>query len=381
MKAFINGRIIGENEILEDHIILFEKSIKEILPKDEFIQSQNIEIIDLEGKYISPGFIDIHIHGAGGSDTMDGTLRDLEIISKTIGTTGVTSFLPTTMTMGKDRIYKALDRVREAMNKKMPGAKVLGAHMEGPFISEKFKGAQNPKFIIKPQFEFIKDYLDVIKIITLAPEEDEKFSFIQQVGSIKDMVLSMGHTNINYERALQAIEKGISHGTHLFNAMTPLHHREPGAVGAALQSEITCELIADTIHVHPALLDFVIKTKGLEKVILVTDSMRAGCLREGNYDLGGQKVVVDDKSARLEDGTLAGSILTMNGALKNILQSSPIKLWEAIGLLSLNPAKKLNIHHKKGSIIKGKDADLCILDEAYNVFMTLVEGEIVYSSI
>lgn len=379
-KVFINGKIIREKDVLEGYALIISKKIEKIVKKEKLDLEDSMEVIDLKGKYIAPGFIDIHIHGAGGSDTMDGSIEDLEIISKTIASVGVTAFLPTTMTMDRESIYKALKIVREGMKREMSGAQILGAHMEGPFISKAYKGAQNPTFIIKPSYDFIKNYLDVIKIITLAPEEDDNFTFIKKMKDIEDIVLSMGHTNSSFEEAMEAVEAGISHVTHLFNAMTPMHHRKPGAVGAALQSEVTCELIADTIHVHPSLLEFVMKVKGLEKVILVTDSMRAGCLKEGNYDLGGQRVKVDKSSARLEDGTLAGSILTLNEALKNVMTYTSISLPEAVGLLTMNPAKRLHIQDKKGSIASHKDADLCILDESYNVVSTIVQGNIIYTN-
>ncbi|RBP44028.1 N-acetylglucosamine-6-phosphate deacetylase [Garciella nitratireducens] len=380
MKAFINGKIIKEKEILKDYVLVFDETIQKIIPNEEFIYRKNIELIDVKGAYISPGFIDIHIHGSGGSDTMDATMKDLQIISQTLATTGVTSFLPTTMTMNWHSISQALETIRKGKNSKMPGAQILGAHMEGPFISEKYKGAQNPNYILSPNFSLIHDYLDTIKILTLAPEKDKDFSFIKRMKDQK-IILSMGHTNSNYEQAKKAINHGISHVTHLFNAMSPMHHRKPGAVGAALESNTTCEFIADTIHVHPALFQLVLNIKGLKKVILITDSMRAGCLQKGIYDLGGQKVIVNEHSARLEDGTLAGSILTMNAALKNILTYTSLSVCEAVRLVSLNPAEKLNIQDKKGSIEINKDADLCIFDENYHILYTVIQGEIIHRNV
>ena len=211
-----------------------------------------------------------------GSDTMDGSLEALNKISSTICQRGVTSFLPTTMTMEIGRIYTALDTIKEAMNIDMEGAKVIGAHMEGPFISEKYKGAQSATHIKKPDYEIVKDYLDVIKIITLAPEMDENYDFIKRIKKESDIVLSIGHSNATYEDAKKAIKNGIGHATHTFNAMTPLNHREPGIVGAIFNSDISCELIADTIHVHPDLFKLLVKIKGIEKVVLVTDCIRAG---------------------------------------------------------------------------------------------------------
>lgn len=380
MKGIANGKIIAKDEILENKILLFNEKIIDIVDAVDF-NEKNVQLIDAMGSYVSPGFIDIHIHGAGGADLMDGTMESLETIAHTVTKCGVTSFLPTTMTMSKEHIYKALEVVKSYMKKRGKGARVLGAHMEGPFISKKFKGAQKEDYILKPNFDFIKDYLDVIKIITLAPEEDENLSFVKKVkneNSSNHITLSIGHTNATYSEAMEAIEAGISHSTHTFNAMTPLHHREPGVVGAAMRSDITSELIADTIHVHPELFKLFIDIKGEDKVVLITDSMRAGCIKEGIYDLGGQKVIVDSTSARLENGVLAGSILTLDKALKNILNYTTLTIPKAVALLSYNPAKVINMEDKKGSIDIGKDADITMFDHEFNILSTIVEGELVF---
>lgn len=385
MKCIKNGKIILENEILDNKVLVFNDKIVDILDKEKFeaqgLSSTMEEVIDAEGRYVSPGFIDIHIHGSGGKDTMDADLSGLKTISETIAKNGVTSFLPTTMTMDKEQIYKALDTIRTAMNENINGARVLGAHMEGPFICEKYKGAQKKDYILKPDFQFIKDYTDVIKIITMAPEEDSEFKFIKEVKNNSDIVLSMGHTNADYETAMEAVRCGISHATHTFNAMTPLQHRNPGVVGAVLRSNVSFEIIADTIHTHPAIFQIMLNAKGKNKLILITDSMRAGCMKPGNWELGGQKVIVDDNSARLTDGTLAGSILTLNKAIFNILKNTDLKIYEAVALATLNPAKQLKIDKAKGSIAIGKDADLAIFDENLKVNTTISEGKTIYSGV
>lgn len=377
-----NGKIILENEVLENKVLIFSDKIVDILDEEKFekqrLAQEMNEIIDAQGKYVSPGFIDVHIHGSGGKDTMDGEISDLRIISETIAKNGVTAFLPTTMTMEKEKIYKALDTVRLAMKENIKGAKILGAHMEGPFINEKYKGAQKKDYILKPDFKFIKNYIDVIKIITMAPEEDFEFNFIKEVKNNTDIVLSMGHTNSNYETAMEAIRAGISHTAHIFNVMTPLHHRNPGVVGAVLKSNVSFELIADTIHIHPAIFQILLNARGKEKMILITDSMRAGCMKDGDWELGGQKVIVANNSARLTDGALAGSILTLNKAVFNILKYTDLEIYEAVALASLNPAKLINIDNTKGSIKIGKDADLIIFDEELKVDLSISEGKIIY---
>jgi N-acetylglucosamine-6-phosphate deacetylase len=374
MKAIKNGKILLKNEIIEDKVIVFNEKILDITTNIPV----GINIIDARGMYISPGLIDIHIHGSGGSDTMDSSINSINTISSTICKNGVTSYLPTTMTMDKEDIYDAFEVIKVAMNMKTNGAKVIGAHMEGPFINEKYKGAQNDKYIIKPYFDFIKDYLDVIKIISLAPEVDKDFRFIKAVNKNTDITLSICHSNADYDLAKEAINLGITNITHIFNAMTALNHRNPGVVGAALLTDTYCELICDTIHIHKDLFQFVLNNKGKDKIILITDSMRAGCLKDGKYDLGGQNVFVKDNSARLKDNTLAGSVLTLNKAVYNFYKNTNLKLNHVINLASLNPAKSINIDNNKGSLDIGKDADIAIFDDDLNCHMTIVEGEIVF---
>ncbi|MGV8146059.1 MAG: N-acetylglucosamine-6-phosphate deacetylase [Alkaliphilus sp.] len=378
--GLINGKMIQENSVIENKAIIFDKKIIDILDEQEIDKYKNIELIDVKGKFVSPGFIDIHIHGAGGSDTMDATMEALKNIASTIAKTGVTGFLPTTVTMDKQSTCKALEIVREIMYLDIQGAKVLGAHMEGPFINKKYKGAQNVKYIIKPNFELIKNHLDIIRIITLAPEMDVGHEFLNKITECSNITPSIGHSNATYDEALEAIGKGIRHVTHLFNTMAPMHHRDPGVVGAAFKSNITCELIADKIHVHPAIFQILIDIIGIENLVLITDSIRAGCMKEGIYELGGQKVIVEDGSARLENNTLAGSVLTLNLAIKNILENTDIKLHEAIKLVTQNPAKVIGVDENKGTLSIGKDADVTVFDQDLNIFLTVVGGNIVFDA-
>lgn len=376
MNAIINGKIILENKVLEGHIIVYEERIIDIIPEEKFdVQDKSLNIIDAKGNFVSPGFIDIHIHGSKGHDTMDGELEAINIISETILKNGVTSFLPTTMTMDLDSIYKALDTIKKSMTyDKLKGAKVLGAHMEGPFISPKYKGAQKADYIIKPDYKLIEEYMDIIKIITYAPEEDENFNFLENVLKNKDTTLSIGHTDGTYEDAQDAIKKGVSHSTHMFNAMTHLHHRKPGVVGAIMDSDVSTEIIADNIHLHKAIYNIAYKLKGPDKLVLITDAMRAACLKCGNYDLGGQEVTVKDNAARLKDGTLAGSVLKLNKAVKNIYESTNLPIYECVKLASLNPSKVININNERGSLEKNKYADIIIFDEQINIINAIVEG-------
>lgn len=386
MKAIVNGKIIKENKIVLNKVLVFDNKIEGIVSYEEFdeyvrqgnIAKGDLRIIDAKNNYVSPGLIDIHIHGSGGHDTMDGNIEALKGISRTIAEYGVTSFLPTTMTMEKEKIYEALQCINQAKYMKMPGAGVLGAHMEGPFISAKLKGAHKEEYILKPDFDFIREFADTIKIVTMAPEEDENFKFIKETRCLSDITLSIGHTNASYEVAIDAIDNGIEHATHTFNAMTALNHRSPGVVGAIFNSHISCELIADNIHIHPEMYKLLLKIKGEDKVVLITDSMRAGGMKNGIYELGGQRVIVKDKCARLEDSTLAGSVLTLNTAVKNILEHTELTIPEAVSLATINPAKVIHVDRHKGSIETQKDSDIIIFNDQLEVLYTIVEGEIVY---
>ncbi|BDU51645.1 N-acetylglucosamine-6-phosphate deacetylase [Haliovirga abyssi] len=378
MQAIINGKIILNNRILSNKALVFKDKIVQIVDADKLdIIFNNIDKIDAKGMYVSPGFIDVHIHGTAGKDVMDGDFDSLNVISKELVKNGVTGFLATTMTMDAKSIYKALDNIKE--NKDLvEGAKILGTHLEGPFISPKKAGAQAPEYIIKPSYKFIKNYVDIIKIITYAPEEDNNLEFTKEIKEKSNIVLSIGHTNANYDETMNAINSGASHITHTFNAMPPLHHREPGVLGAAFQTDVTCEIIADTIHVNKNLFNFVLKEKGSDKIVLITDAMRAACLKSGIYDLGGQEVIVDETSARLKDGTLAGSILTLNKAVRNIKKYSDADIVTSVKLATINPAKVIGLEKSKGSLDINKDADIVIFDDNINVYCTIVGGEIKY---
>ena len=377
MKAIINGKLVTLNGVIENKVLVFNETIQHIQTEVPI----DCDVIDAKGMYIAPGLIDVHVHGSCGADTMDQTTEAIKLMSAGIAKNGVTSFLPTTMTMSPKDIYGALDVVRECMGQSLNGAKVLGAHMEGPFINMIYKGAQPEQYIIKPSYQFIKDYTDVIRLVSYAPEMDEDYSFIKEVKEKTDITLSIGHTNATYDQTKEAFSLGCSHVTHLFNAMTPLNHREPGVVGASLTSDVFTELIADTIHVNKHLFQFVLDNKGKEKIVLITDSMRAGCMKDGQYDLGGQPVVVKDGVARLESGNLAGSVLTLNKAIYNFLQNTNATVAEVIHMASLNPATSIGVSNRKGSLEIGKDADIAIFDEEMNCYLSIVEGREVYNQL
>ena len=383
MFAIKNGKVILENGIVENKAVLYTDKIVGIV--DECDIPADAEIIDANGGYVTPGFIELHIHGYLGKDVCDASEQSIRIISKGLLENGVTGYLPTTMTVDMSVITGAIDSVRglmaESRTPEFDGTQILGVHAEGPFISESKKGAQDPRYILKPDADFVKAHSDVIRVITLAPEEDDAdFSAIKRITTETDVVVSMGHTSADYDTAVAGVKAGVRHATHLFNAMTPLTHRGPGVVGAALNcDEVSTELIVDTHHVNAALFDTVYKLKG-RKLCFITDCLPAGGLPEGEYTLGGAKIIYKNDLCRLEDGTIAGSVLKLNKGVWNVYTNSKIPLHECVNCASLNPATTLGIQDKKGSIEEGKDADLVILDDQFNVKKTIIGGKIKYEA-
>lgn len=363
-------------------LVIQGNSIHSIVSNEELHQFKGADRIDFsEIFHLVPGFIDLHVHGANGSDVMDGTVEALENMSLALAKEGTTGFLATTMTSSFEKLEKAVTSVRDSMV--LQGA-ILGIHLEGPFLSSKKVGAQASDALLAPNVDFI-EWLQArsnqaIKVVTVAPELPNAIEFIRYLKK-QNIIASIGHTNATFAETIEAIKAGATHATHLFNAMRGIHQREPGAVTAALLSEdIVAELIVDGIHLHPAIVKLALKLKGKDKIFLVTDSMRAKCLCEGEYDLGGQSVSVKNNVATLSDGTLAGSVLKMNSALQNMLNYTDCSLVDVIKMTSENPAKALGMFDRKGSIEVGKDADLVVLDEKLNVVMTICGGEVVYRS-
>ncbi len=380
MKAIKNCKIILKDGITDAFALLFSDRIEGLVPCCDI--PKDAEVIDAHGGYVAPGLIDLHIHGYLGCDVCDGEDESLRTMAGGLSANGVTGFLPTTMTVDMSVIRRALEVCRRLKDesKTWQGSAILGVHAEGPFISESKKGAQDPKYILSPDASFVKEYADIIKIITLAPEEDRNgFSAIREICRDTDVVVSMGHTSADYETAMQATKAGIRHTTHLFNAMSPMTHRAPGVVGAALNSPVSCELIVDGHHVNSALFGMVWRLKG-NKLCFITDCLPAGGLPYGEYTLGGAKIIYNGDICRLEDGTIAGSVLRLNQGVWNVYRSTDIPLWECVNCASLNPAAAIGIADKKGSLDIGKDADIIITDEDFEVKMTIIGGRTVYEA-
>ncbi|MCM0649800.1 N-acetylglucosamine-6-phosphate deacetylase [Clostridium swellfunianum] len=369
-----NCKIIFLDKIENGSVLIRNGKIEKINPEE----NNDEEVIDAQGSYLSPGFIDVHIHGAGGFDTMDGTVEAINAISKIIAGYGTTSFLPTTMTCALDDIKKSVEAAAICMREGTDGANVLGVHLEGPYISPNMIGAQNPNYVETPAidtFKYIVGHnISAIKSITLAPEVEGAKELIQYVTGL-GIVASMGHTKASYKEAIDGIKWGIGHSTHLYNAMTPLNHREPGVVGAIFDTDITTETISDGIHISYPSLRIAYKQKGFDKVLLVTDAMMACGMPEGKYSLGGQDVFVKDGAARLKEGNLAGSILTLDKAIRNIYKNNSYALYDIVKMATYNGAKHCGVSDKKGLIKEGYDADLVLFDEDINIQKVIISGK------
>ena len=381
MKAFVNALVYVEGEGLKKTTVAFGERITEIgsnVGKAE-------EIALPENAIVLPGFIDEHIHGAGGSDAMDGNTKDLAIIAETVAKEGTTSFLATTMTQSKENILKAMRAVkeyREAAGEQ--GARIAGVHLEGPFIAAAHKGAQPLEYVAAPDAKTFDEYNaacgNAIKIITLAPETDGALDFIRHIVA-QGTVVSIGHTGAKYAEVKAAMEAGATNVTHTYNAQSPLHHREIGVVGSALLLEdLYCELICDTIHVSVPAMQLLVKNKRADKLALITDAMRAKGLADGVSELGGQTVYVKGGEARLADGTLAGSVLRMNRALQNMVEKVGVPLTQAVDYCTINPARTLKMENEAGSIAEGKRADFAVLNDKFDVLYTVRDGKIIYKA-
>ncbi|VVC75115.1 N-acetylglucosamine-6-phosphate deacetylase [Aquicella siphonis] len=374
--------LVGNEWSLEHAVVVEEGIIKAVLPADMIgHQLPAKQVVYSPHHYLIPGLIDLHIHGAGGHDVMDGNEKALRGICETLASEGVTGFLATTMTAPVAKLESVLSAIAAFMPGR-EGAAILGIHLEGPFISRDKMGAQAGDHVALPNPEWVQRWHEMtrgaFKLMTLAPELTDVIPMIKTLRRL-GVTSSVGHTNAGYAETCHALAAGCSHATHLFNAMRGLHHREPGAAGALLLSDkVNVELIVDGLHLHPAVVDLAWRLKGTDRIVLVTDAMRAKCLGDGAFELGGHTVTVHAGCAALPDGTLAGSTLRMPQAIRNMAQYTECSLADAVRMASANPARILGLDGRKGSIENGKDADLVVMDSAFEVELTLRGGKEVF---
>ncbi|MDQ2730089.1 MAG: N-acetylglucosamine-6-phosphate deacetylase, partial [Armatimonadota bacterium] len=359
--ALRGGTAITPTGSIENSVLLLEGGrIVEIGSADSITIPSGLEIMDTTGCVVLPGFIDTHFHGCHGHDVMSGGSEGITNIAHALPQYGVTGFLPTTIAAPHADILSAIEACRGAIEAQTGGAaRILGIHLEGPYINPVMKGAQPLEGIRPPDMEQCRAYLEagqgLVRIMTLAPEVPGGFDLVRMLCD-NGVLPSMGHTNADYDTAVEAIRLGATHGTHLFNQMTPLHHRKPGVVTALLtEPDATVELITDGVHVAPAMIKMAFKLKGISGMTLITDAISAMGVDEGAYNLGGHRITVRDGRCTLDDGTLAGSVHRMDRAFLNAMRFTGCTLAEASAMASAGPARLIGVAARKGTLERGKD--------------------------
>ena len=368
---------ILEDAMLEDYYMEVEDGVIVGFSKNE---PDSYEYL---GEIVAPGLVDTHIHGYAGKDIMNAEEGALDVISKGLLECGVTSFLPTTLTDSKERTDAALKRVA-AEYKDVKGAKVRGIFLEGPFFTEKYKGAQNPNYMSDPKIDYLKEWKEIsdglVNKIAIAPERAGAEDFIKKANAM-GVKVALGHSDASFDEAVAAVDAGANIFVHTFNGMGGLHHREPGMVGAAMATDAISELICDGHHVNPNAAGILMNTKGRDKIALITDCMSAGGMADGDYKLGEFPVRVENGTARLKDGgSLAGSILKLKDGVKNVVDWEIADIFEAIQMASLVPAKSVGIDNICGKLHEGYDADFIVLDYDMNLKATYLNGEAAYKA-
>jgi N-acetylglucosamine-6-phosphate deacetylase len=378
-----NARIISPHSVIQCGWLICADGLIAAWGAGETPEHDYAQRVDAGGLTLLPGFIDLHVHGGAGHEAMDATAATLSAMSRFYAQHGVTSFLATTWTDSHPRILDALRAVSDVDSRQFDGARLIGAHVEGPYLNPTRCGAQSTTHIRRAERDEALEILDtgIVRLMALAPEYEENHWLIRECVR-RGIAVSAAHTAATYEQMLHAVRLGVTQTTHTFNAMTGLHHREPGTVGAALtMPELRCELIADNIHVHPAVMKLVWLAKGADGVILITDAIRGAGMPDGDYPIDDRMIFIRRGVARLPDGTLAGSTLAFDSAVANFMNATGEPLERIWQTSSLNAARAVGISHLVGSIEVGKRADLILVDEAVKVYMTMVGGKIVYRSL
>lgn len=378
-----NVNLITPYEVVTEHAVVVKMGkIADILPEENVVLDDYDEVIDGKGKFLAPGFVDIHNHGNSGYDVMDSTEEALDKIGEFHLKNGVTSYLGTVITSSYEDIIKAIENIVSYKNKE-DLSHIIGIHLEGPFFAVEKKGAQPEIYIKRPDVEATKKIVEkskgMLKMMSVAPEIEGALDVISYLKE-NNVNVSMAHTSATYEEARRGVDFGVSIATHIYNGMRSFSHREPGVIGLSLVDDrVFCEMIYDRIHLHDGAVKIALKMKGLDKIVLISDAMRAAGLEDGDYELGGQKVIVKNGAARLENGSLAGSTLNLRDAVHNLVKYLDIPIHEAVRMASLTPAKAINMDKNKGSIEIGKDADLIFIDKDVNIVGTIVEGKVINS--
>lgn len=373
LTTIVNANIYTGEKVIDSGYIRFSEEIQEVGSMDNYQAVADEQVMDAAGKVVVPGFIDIHSHGGYGSDSMDADPEATnEMIYKMLEE-GITSYFPTTMTQSDENIEKALAALKIA---KESNPMIQGFHLEGPFVSPEYKGAQPEQFMRAADAATMKKWNDIsggnIRLVTYAPELGDVSEF-EQYCEDNNIVLSAGHTAATYE---QLMVSGATHVTHLFNGQLGLHHREIGVAGyGLLEDDVYTEMIVDGIHITPSMVKLAYKAKDHDHIALITDSMRAKGLPDGESELGGQKVIVKDKQARLESGSLAGSVLNYNDGFKNMIKFTGCGIEDAVKMSSVNQAREFNLD-KKGGLKEGNDADILVLDDELTVEKTILGGNV-----
>jgi len=384
-RIAITGNVILPDEILAGGVVLIEgEDIAGVYYNDNGLPENDIEFRRFPDAWISPGLIDVHLHGALGHEVMDADADGLRAIARHQASCGVTGFLPTTLSAPIDSVGRAADAVRRVSKEEAPSA-ILGIHLEGPFVNPDRRGAQDPASIKAIAGEdldrLFRATAGLKTLVTLAPEAGDNMSFLAGMRE-REWILSIGHSNATYEEGIQAVRAGVTHATHLFNAWREFRHREPGGIGAVMDSDgVYAELIADGIHVHPSFLRLAIARKGPERICLVTDSLKVAGLGDGVYPWGEAEIVLKGKEVRLkETGVLAGSVLRLNEAVRNIVDWTSSGVRDAVNMASLNPARSVGLEGRIGSLAAGKSADIAVFDREFRTVETWLRGKRVWSA-
>ncbi len=382
-KMLLKGHIISPIDSGEgkDILEIDGRSVTFIGPSGTLFPGSEHQIFDFGVNYICPGFINLHVHGSGGVDVMDNSYHALDWMSRALAEGGTTSFLATTMSAPRQELLEVVRTIANTGLRGTKGAQVIGAHLEGPFLNPGKKGAHKEEDLRLPDINEFKEYIDAgngaVKMVTVAPELPDIIPVIKFARS-RGVVVSLGHSVASIAQVDEAFAAGLSHVTHAFNAMSGLHHRDLGTTGAIMSmKQLTADVIPDGLHVHPSVIKILVQAKGIDRVCAITDCIRAGGMGNGIFEFGGRKVIVRDGAARLADGTISGSVISMAEAVKTIVEKVGLSLNEAVKMASANPAGILGLN-SKGVLMPGKDADVVVLDRNFRVLMTVVAGKIVY---